>query len=636
MLDTMRRNVRRLSWTLWLVIAAFIILYFPDFFAGDSATDTVARVNGEPISLREFRSALSEQVDYYRSLNQGQLPDDFIQQMQLGNVVLEQLIRRRLIVEAARDQGFAIAPQEIRDQLMQYPVFTDTEGRWVGLEEYRRVLAANGIDQTAFERQVVEDLLATRVTDLLTEGIEVNDEQLREVFQRQNERLRFDFVQVRPTAFSIEVRDEIDDASLQARYDADPEAYRLPERRRVSYALVDTEALRDTAEIDPEAVRAEYDANIAQYTMDEQVKARQILISKPSGAAEAELEEARAAAEAALARVRAGEAFEAVAQEVSDDPSSSVGGDLGWVTRGRQVEGWDEAAFALQAGELSEVTETPFGFVVIQVDERRDARVQPFEEVSAQLEQRLAWESAEDRAAELAETIRAEVLGGTSLEDVATNYDLRVEQSPLFDQNSGFGEYVSLEFTGRAFGLGQGRIAEPLRVRRGYLVFRLDEISAAHLPEFADVVEEVREAEIEVRARVRAEERAAEFVSRLEAGEEFQAIAEEAGAVVDSSDLVTRDDVVPVIGRSAALMEKLFATDAGGSGGPVEVNDRFVIFQVTEHEQPDWTLFATQLDDLRLQETTRQRNRLFEAFVGSLRDRYTVTVNQELVDTVVG
>lgn len=636
MLDTMRRNVRRLSWTLWLVIAAFIILYFPDFFAGDSATDTVARVNGEAISLREFRSALSEQVDYYRSLNQGQLPDDFIQQMQLGNVVLEQLIRRRLIVEAARDQGFAIAPQEIRDQLMQYPVFTDTEGRWVGLEEYRRVLAANGIDQTAFERQVVEDLLASRVTDLITEGIEVSDEQLREVFQRQNERLRFEFVQVRPTAFAIEVRDEIDDASLQARYDADPEAYRLPERRRVSYALVDTEALRDTADVDPAAVRAEYDANIAQYTTDEQVKARQILISKPAGAAEAELEEARAAAEAALARVRAGEAFDAVAQEVSDDPSSAVGGDLGWVTRGRQVEGWDEAAFALQAGDVSEVTETPFGFVVIQVEERRDARVQPFEEVSAQLEQRLAWETAEDRAAELAEAIRAEVLGGTSLEDVAANYDLSVEQSPLFAQTEGFGEYVSLEFTGRTFGLGQGRVAEPLRVRRGYLVFRLDEISAAHLPEFDVVVEQVREAEIEERSRARAEERAAEFVARLESGEGLPAIAEEAGAVVDSSDLVTRDDVVPVIGRSAALMEKLFATDAGGAGGPVAVNDRFVVFQVTEHEQPDWSLFATQLDDLRMQETTRQRNRLFEGFVSSLRERYTVTVNQELVDTVVG
>ena len=195
MLDKMRRNVRRLSWTLWLVIAAFIILYFPDFFAG-GPDNVVARVDGEVITLTEYRSALNEQLNYYRDLNQGELPENFIQQMQLQNVVVEQLVRRRLILAAALDQGFAIAPQEVRDRLVQFLVFTDDQGRWVGLEEYRNVLIRSGLDQTAFEQQVVEDLMVERVTGLLTEGVQVNDSQLRELFQRQNERARFDYVQI--------------------------------------------------------------------------------------------------------------------------------------------------------------------------------------------------------------------------------------------------------------------------------------------------------------------------------------------------------------------------------------------------------------------------------------------------------
>ncbi len=635
MLDKMRRNVRRLSWTLWLVIAAFIILYFPDFFAG-GPDNVVARVDGEVITLTEYRSALNEQVDYYRDLNQGELPDNFIQQMQLQNVVVEQLVRRRLILAAARDQGFAIAPQEIKDRLVQFPAFTDEQGGWIGMEEYRNVLVRAGIDQTTFEQQVVEDLMVERVTGVLTEGMQVNDAQLQELFQRQNERARFDYIQVRPTAFEAEVGAEIDDAALRERYQMNADGYRLPEQRKVTYAVVDTEALRETVVVDEAAQRAEYDANIADFTTEEQVKARQIMVRVPPTATEEAKGDALAAAEGALARVRAGEDFAAVAEEVSDDPSSATGGDLGWVTRGRQIEGWDEAAFPLPAGQVSEVTETPFGYVIVQVDERRDARVQPFEEVSGQLEQRLAWDAAEARAAEVAEEIRTAVLRGTSLEDVAATHALEVEESPLFSQDQGFGEYSSREFTERAFTLGTGRVAEPLRVRRGFLVFRIDEIAAAHLPEFEAVTARVRQDEVGERSRVRARERATEFVARLQAGEEFPAIAQEATAVVDSSELLTRDEVVPALGRSAALMEAAFEAGVDGVGGPVEINDRFVIFRVTEHQQPDWALFSTQSEDLRAQEAAQQRNRLFEAYVRSLRDRYAVTVNQDLIDSVAG
>jgi len=634
-LDKMRRNVRKLSWTLWLVIAAFIILYFPDFFAG-GPDNAVARVDGQVITLTEYRNALNEQMNYYRGLNQGELPENFIQQIQLHNVVMEQLVRRRLILAAARDQGFAIAPQEIRDRLVQFPAFTDELGRWVGMEEYRNVLAENGVDQTTFEQQMVEDLLVERVTGLLTEGVQVGDSQLREVFQRQNERVRFDYVQVRPTTFEAEVLGEVDDASLRARYGDKSDAYRLPEQRTVSFAVIDTEALRDTVTVADEDLRAEYDASAAEFTTDEQVKARQLMVRVAPTATDEDKAAARATADVALERIRGGEEFAAVAEEISDDPSSATGGDLGWVTRGRQIEGWDEAAFVLQPGEISEVTETPFGFIIVLVEDRREARVQPFEEVSGQLEQRLAWDAAETRAGELADEIRAAVLRGTSLDDVATTHALTVETSPPFSEDAGFGEYSSREFTGRAFTLGLGRVAEPLRVRRGFMVFRIDEITAAHLPEFEDVVAAVRADEVDERSIARAQERSAEFVARLADGETLAVIGEEAAAVVDSTELVTRDEVVPALGRAPGLMEAAFEAGMDGAGGPIDVNGRFVIFRVLEHEQPDWTLFASQSDDLREQEASQQRNRLFEAYVGALRDRYSVTVNQDLVDSVAG
>ncbi len=634
MLHTLRRNVRRLSWTLWLVIIAFIALYLPALFTSGAA-NVVARVNGEPIEAAEFQRAMNEQMQYYRGLNQGQLPDNFIQQMQLQSVVLEQLIRRRLIVESAEDQGFAIARQELKDRTMQYPAFRREDGRWIGDEEYRTILQRNGLDVVAFEASIMDDLLVERVTGLITESVTVSDREVEDAYQRQSEKVRFDFVQIRPTAYRLEVDGEITDADIRAAYDADPDTYRLPEQRRVSYALVDTEGLRNSVEISADALLAEYQASLAEFTVEEQVKARQIMLRVPPTASDEEKAGVRGSAEEVLQRLNAGADFSELAKEVSDDPTSETGGDLGWVTRGRQVEGFDEAAFVLQPGETSAVFETAFGFHIVRVDERRDEHAQPFEEVRGQLEQRLAWDRAEAQAETTSEQIRRDVLRGEALEEVAQLYGLTIEVSPLFAQETGFGEFTTTDLTNRIFTLGAGRVAEPVRVRRGYLVFRVDEIAAPHVPEFDTVVNEVRSDVVERRAAERAAERAREYAGRLAAGEQLAIIAPEAGATVESSQLLAREEIVPVLGSAPALMQAAFQLAAGDTGGPVKLDGRFVVFRVVEHVQPDWALFAEQKEQLREQEVAQRRNRLFEAYLQSLRDSYSVTVDQAVIDTIV-
>ena len=140
---------------------------------------------------------------------------------------------------------------------------------------------------------------------------------------------------------------------------------------------------------------------------------------------------------------------------------------------------------------------------------------------------------------------------------------------------------------------------------------------------------------IDRRAAERAAERAQEYAERLAAGEELAAIAPEAGAVVESSVLVAREDIVPVLGSAPALLQAAFQLAAGQTGGPVELDDRFVVFQVLEHIQPDWGVFAEQKEQLREQEAVERRNRLFEAYLQSLRESYSVTVDQSVIDTIV-
>ena len=152
-----------------------------------------------------------------------------------------------------------------------------------------------------------------------------------------------------------------------------------------------TTALATVGPVEAAEIQAFYDENPSYFQNGEQVAARHILIST-EGLAPEEKAEALGRAEAVRAELLAGADFAAVAQEKSEGPSGPRGGDLGMFGRGQMVAPFEEAAFALVPGEISEVVETQFGYHIIQVTERVEAEITPLEEVRPSIEQYLAQE----------------------------------------------------------------------------------------------------------------------------------------------------------------------------------------------------------------------------------------------------
>lgn len=120
-----------------------------------------------------------------------------------------------------------------------------------------------------------------------------------------------------------------------------------------------------------------------RFTTPERVRARHIVIAAAEGADEVAVADARTRAEAARERIVAGESFDAVAREVSEGPTATRGGDLGWFTRAEMVPEFAEVAFALEVGRLSEVTRSSYGFHVIEVLERQAAETRSLEDARA-------------------------------------------------------------------------------------------------------------------------------------------------------------------------------------------------------------------------------------------------------------
>jgi len=164
--------------------------------------------------------------------------------------------------------------------------------------------------------------------------------------------------------------------------------------------------LGEGIEISDEKISAFYKENPTFFEASEEVSARHILFKLEDGADEETKAAAKAKAEAALKRVLAGEDFATLATELSEGPSGPKGGELGFFSKDRMVAPFADAAFALKPGETSGVVETRFGYHIIRVEERNDARTVPLDEVRDRIRQGLVQEGQQGRIEALLTSLR--------------------------------------------------------------------------------------------------------------------------------------------------------------------------------------------------------------------------------------
>jgi peptidyl-prolyl cis-trans isomerase C len=171
--------------------------------------------------------------------------------------------------------------------------------------------------------------------------------------------------------------------------------------------LIETE-ISAKAAVKPEQVQDFYDKNPDQFKQQERVRASHILIAVPQNGDAAAKTTARAKAEQVLKDVKAGKDFAALAKEHSQDPGSAVqGGDLGFFQQGQMVGPFNDAAFGLMPGAISDLVETQFGYHIIKVAEKQAGRTIPLDEIRPQVEQFLQERNREEQTDAFVKSLRS-------------------------------------------------------------------------------------------------------------------------------------------------------------------------------------------------------------------------------------
>ena len=614
-----------IAWIVVILICIPFALWGVQEYLVPDPNVAVAEVNGEEIFLLEYQNALQ---GVRASLNR-QFPGQDVSRV-FGEAFIREramdgLIRERLVAGASADAGFVVSDEQLATAIRSAPAFR-RDGAF-STEEYEYALRRSGTSPGRFEADTRRRFLESQWQSALVLSAVAAENRVRRLAVLDAQERVFSQLVVPAGRFAAA---EIYEEEVTKRFKDQRAMFMTPEEVRLRYVVLSRDDLAAEIEIAPGTLEGYYEARKAGMTVPEQRRVRHILIAD-----EGEGEEALARAEELRARILSGEDFEAVAREASDDPgSANRGGDLGYSGRGIWTPPFEEAAFSLPVGELSEPVRSEFGVHLIRVEDVRAVRTPSFEEATPELEREYRDERAEQIYYEQVERLSNLVFEQPdSLDDAAQILGLAVKESDHVSRRGEPGHDVLGDPSVIAAAFGDDVIAgnnsEPVEID-GYrtVVLRVDDRRAPRQQTLDEVRPDIVASLQTERARADARELGVELLGRLRAGEAMQSVSrglawsEERSAGRQEPDL------------EFTVREVLFGMPRPGAGettfdGVGLVNGDFVVLalaRVVEIE-PE----AEAFDDARVRLSQRLGLDAHDAFVAGLRERAEIRIHEDQI-----
>ena len=633
MLDRMRRHKGWLKWSLAIVILAFIILYIPSFMKQDVAgnSDVVASVEGREITVGRFRQAYQRQMQAYRTQFGGNVDERMLKQLGIDQRIVQQMLEEEAGLAEASRLGIGATDEEVRTRIATMPGLTEN-GQFIGEERYRQLLQMQNPPMTPneFEEQIRRSVTLEKFHAALTNWITVSDKELEDEYKRRNEKVKLAVVSFPADKFREGI--EATDAELNTYYDAHKTELKIPEKRKVKYALVDMQAIRNRTTVSAEDIQRSYEDNKQQYSTPEQVRASHILLKT----AEKDDGTVKKQAEDLLAKVKAGADFAKLATEYSEDDASKVkGGDLDFFPKGQMVPEFDKVAFSLKPGEISDLVKSQYGYHIIKVTDKKAATTKTLDEVRAQIEDQIKWDRAQTEAQRIADDVGKSLKKPADIDTVAKERGLTVGESSLFSKEepiAGLG--MAPAVAERAFDLKEGEVSEAIRTPQGFAFITVTGRQDAYVPKLDEVKAKVRDEVVKKKATDVARQKAASIGAQMKSGD-FNAAAKAAALEVKTTDFIARGAPIGDVGVSPAVDSVAFAMQPGAVSDPIVTDNGTVIVKMLERQDPPATDVASGKATLKTELVNERRTRFYGSYMTKARERMKVNINRELIAQIV-
>ena len=630
MLDLMRRQHSKLKWLLLVIIVAFVWVYIPSFNDLGSAaiTQSVATIGSESVSAKEFQAA------YRRNMQRmgTQISPEMLRAFGFDKQVLDSLIFQHVISVEAQRLGLQVTDAEVQDKVLSNPAFIDS-GKFIGQAAYQSLLDRNGMSVGDFEGSIRSQILSEKMLSFLTSSVSVSDKEAEEEYRKRNEKAKIDYFIIDPAKFESKVT--VTDQEQKDYYEKNKAKYQTPEQRKARYLFVDTVKYHKEATATDQELQEYFNQHQEDYRLKETVTASHILF-KTEGKKPEEIEAIRKKALDVLARIKKGEDFATLAKQFSEDTSAAQGGFLGEFERGRMVPEFEKAAFGLGPGAVSDLVQSQFGFHIIKVLKKQDARLRDFMEMKEAIRSIVLGTKGAAKASEISQKAAAELRTNKNLDAVAQKLGVEVRETPLLSAGQKVpGLSNSPEIVKQAFTLGKDEIGQPVANDEGYAIPSVSEIQKEHESSFEEAKPRtLSDVKAEKAARI-ATDKSTEVLAGIKAGKDVPSLAKMAGLDIKTSEPIARGGSIPEFGAIADRDKEIFSLPVGKTGTPSTVSSKTLVFAVKERKDLDPEDIKKGLDAVRLSLLDTRREMYFTNWIQEaqkkMQDSRSIKVNQTIL-----
>ena len=406
MFEFVRKHTKIMMFVMFLLIIPSFVLFGMDGYTKyREKGQAVAKVNGEDISQAEWDAVHKGEIDRIRA-QRPEIDVKLLDTPEARYASLERIVRDRVLLVAVDKLKLQTSDGKLARELQQDPTIASlrSPNGTLDKDRYKQLVAAQGLTPEGFEARVRRDLSLAQVQGVIANSGFSAARQANVSLGAYFERREIQFVRFAPADYAAKVAPT--DAELDAYYKANASQFKAAESANIEYVVLDLEAVKKSITLNEADLKTYYEQNQARLSGAQERRASHILINAAKDAPAADREKAKARATELLVSVRAAPAtFAEIAKKNSQDTGSApAGGDLDFFGRGAMVKPFEDAAFAMKKGDISDVVESDFGYHIIQVTDIKEPKQKSFDELRAGMESDLKAQQAKVKYAELAES----------------------------------------------------------------------------------------------------------------------------------------------------------------------------------------------------------------------------------------
>jgi peptidyl-prolyl cis-trans isomerase D len=551
--------------------------------------------------------------------------DTYARNIDFNQQAEESVTRYALLLQEANKRKIYISKTELQKGIREFPYYMPEEtlsrvnpvpyymysrmqGGKFNANIFNFLLAREGkITPEEFSKEVENGLRIARLKATLYEAAMVTDLELQQEYKKQNEKVKINYVEFPYKDFTDDV--QVGEAELSDFFQKNILDYKSDDKVNIEFIKIDPKEFESSITIPEEEVASFYNAHKEEdYFEPEKVDAIHILVSVDPGASSEDKAKAKAYAEGILEEAKKpGADFSALADIYNKDPFKVKYEDLGLFERGKMVrsygETFEQTAFDLEPGKISDVIETSSGYHIIKVEDKKPSQIKPLALVRDEIARTLKENEANVQARQKAEDIQYTIMSEEELQaavDANPDLNLKVQQTGFFAKDE-FIPRIGSSFTYRsvaeeAFKLNVGEISSLVEVKSygdrilGYFIFKLIDQKPGGIPKLEDVRSNVVKDLKEEKAGELAMQKAEKMIASGDPSTDLDKIAQANELKVDESEPFSLSERGYIRGKSGSVNSKdamfsAFSMEVGQIAGPFEGPNSAYIIQLIEREK---------------------------------------------------